>query len=106
MAKCLVIFEDEKSGNFNPLALLRPVYFLRPGIRTLAEKILDDFDGYHPNFFCRPEIAAITSELTRIPVNNFEDKDFEEIIFINGRVRYNHEFIRGHDERSTIPSTV
>jgi len=94
MAKCLIIFEDEKADNFNPLTLLRPVYFLRPGIRTLSEKILDGFDEYHPNFFCRPELAGVTSERTRIPVNDFEDKDFEETIFINGRVKFNKDFIR------------
>jgi len=94
MAKCLIIFEDDKSANFNPVALLRPVFYLRPGIRTLAEKIIDSFDGYNPYYFCRPEIAALAAEKTRIPVNSFEDKGYDEYTFVNGRIRHNQEFVR------------
>jgi len=94
MAKCLIIFEDEKSGNFNPLTFLRPVFSLRPGIRTLAEKLIDGFDNYQPHYFCRPEIAHLAAEIGRIPVNKFEDKGYDEYIFVNGRVRYNAEFVR------------
>lgn len=93
MAKCLIIFEDEAYANFNPLALLRPVFMLRPGIRALAEKIIDCFDGYQPHYFCRPEIAELTSGNCRIPVNRFEDKGYDEYIFVNGRIRHNIEFV-------------
>ncbi len=89
----LVIFEDEKYLNFYPLTSLRPTYFLRPGIRYLFEKFVDAFDGYRPFLFCRPEMSDIISSQTQIPVNKFEDADFEEVTFINGRVKYNQEFI-------------
>jgi len=91
-SKGLVIFEDEVVANFNPLALLRPVYFLRPGIRNLSERIIDDFENYQPHLFCRPEIAAITAEQTKIPVNRFTLDDPVEIIFVNGRVAWSTEF--------------
>ncbi|UCD93399.1 MAG: hypothetical protein JSU69_06385 [Candidatus Zixiibacteriota bacterium] len=93
MAKCIVIFEDGRYPNFHPLTHLRPVYFLRPGIRTLFEKIINAFKGYTPHLFCRPEIAAITSEKTRIPVNRFEDIGFEEVVFVNGGIRYSRDFM-------------
>lgn len=94
MAKCLIIFEDETSSNFNPLALMRPVFMLRPGIRTLAEKIIDGFDGYQAQYFCRPELAPVVAEDCRIPVNRFEDKGYDEYVFVNGRIRFNVDFIR------------
>ena len=93
MKKALIIFEDSDSHNLTPLTLLRPSYFLRPGIRFLYEKYLDNFNEYKPFLFCRSEIADLTSQMTTIPVNRFVDDDFEEIIFINGRVKENPEFM-------------
>jgi len=93
MKNALVIFEDEKYVNFYPLTHLRPTYFLRPGIRYLYEKYVDAFKDNKPFLFCRPELADLVSSQTTIPVNNFENENFEEIIFVNGRVKYNPEFI-------------
>jgi len=93
MKNGLVIFEDDKYVDFYPLTHLRPIYFLRPGIRYLFEKIIDAFEEYHSFLFCRPELIDIVSSQTHIPVNKFENADFEELIFINGRVKYNNEFI-------------
>jgi UDP-N-acetylglucosamine diphosphorylase/glucosamine-1-phosphate N-acetyltransferase len=98
MKNGVVIFEDEKFENFYPLTHLRPVYFLRPGIRFLFEKIVDDFEGYKPFLFCRPELADITSEMTKHPVNDFNDPDLEEIVFVNGRVRHNRDFMKALKE--------
>ncbi|MFH2035760.1 MAG: putative sugar nucleotidyl transferase [Candidatus Zixiibacteriota bacterium] len=98
MKKSIVIFEDEKAVDFYPLTLIRPVYFLRPGIRSLYERFFDSFSGYSPNFFCRSEIADYTSEKTPISVNGFKDIDAEEIIFINGRLKYSLEFINALKE--------
>ena len=93
MKNGLVIFEDEKYGNFYPLTHLRPTYFLRPGIRYLFEKIVDAFEECSPFLFCRPGLVDIISQQTRLPVNKFEEADFEEITFINGRIKYSPEFI-------------
>jgi UDP-N-acetylglucosamine diphosphorylase/glucosamine-1-phosphate N-acetyltransferase len=93
MAKCVIVFEDGRYSNFHPLTHLRPVYFLRPGIRALFEKIIDNFKGYTVHLFCRPEIAAITSEKTGFPVNRFEDIGFEEVVFVNGAFRYSRDFM-------------
>ncbi len=93
MKNGLVIFEDEKYANFYPLTHLRPTYFLRPGIRYMFEKIVDAFEECRPFLFCRPELVDIISSQTQLPVNKFKDDDFEGVIFINGRVKFNPEFI-------------
>lgn len=94
MENRLIIFEDDKYEQFYPLTHLRPVYFLRPGIRTLSERVIDAFPDYKPSLICRPELEGIVAEETIIPVNKFEDKKFDEIIFINGRVKLNPDFTK------------
>jgi UDP-N-acetylglucosamine diphosphorylase/glucosamine-1-phosphate N-acetyltransferase len=88
MKKGLIIYEDEGYENFYPLTMLRPVFLLRAGIRSLYEKIIDSFDGFVPFLFCRPEISDITSERAKIPVNRYKTDDYSELIFINGRIRF------------------
>jgi UDP-N-acetylglucosamine diphosphorylase/glucosamine-1-phosphate N-acetyltransferase len=92
MNKGLVIFEDSNFADFYPLTWLRPIYFLRPGIRYQFEKIIDYFKDYKPHLFCRPELAELTSTMTKYPVNKFERTDFEELTFVNGRLCFTREF--------------
>ncbi len=92
MENRVIIFEDDKYDQFYPLTHLRPVYFLRPGIRTLAERLIDVFPDYKPSLICRPELEGVVSETTSIPVNKFEDKKPDEIIFINGRIKLDPDF--------------
>ncbi len=92
MTKKLIVFEDELFANFLPLTHLRPVYFLRPGIRFLYERIVDAFPDFSPHLFCRPEIAGITMNMTEYPVNTVDEKETDEILFINGRIRISPEF--------------
>jgi UDP-N-acetylglucosamine diphosphorylase / glucose-1-phosphate thymidylyltransferase / UDP-N-acetylgalactosamine diphosphorylase / glucosamine-1-phosphate N-acetyltransferase / galactosamine-1-phosphate N-acetyltransferase len=93
MNHALIIFEDEKYVDFYPLTHLRPTYFLRPGIRFLFEKYVDVFSDYRHFLFCRPELVDIVSSQTTIPINKFEVGEYEATIFVNGRVKYNPEFI-------------
>ncbi len=92
MNNALIIFEDNNCTDFYPLTYMRPVYFLRAGIRNQFEKIFGNFEGYKPFLFCRPEIAELTAEQTKFPVNSFKDENFDELIFINGRLRINKDF--------------
>lgn len=92
MKKCLIIYEDSKSPDFYPLTLLRPVYFLRPGVRYLFEKIVDGFEGYKPHLFCRREISPVLRENTRLSVNRLDELDSDEFVFVNGRIRFNKDF--------------
>jgi UDP-N-acetylglucosamine diphosphorylase/glucosamine-1-phosphate N-acetyltransferase len=86
MNKYLFIFEDNKAANFAPLTHLRPIYYLRPGIRPIYQSILDSFSTYKPVFFCRSELEEIVSDRLSTSVNRFDSGGKCEIIAINGRV--------------------
>jgi len=86
MPSQLIIFEDKTVENFNPLTHIRPVYFLRPGIKFLYEKIADCFSDHNPSLHCRPELREVASELSDLPVNNYDIGEGPETVFVNGRV--------------------
>lgn len=87
MPKELFVFEDNQYTNFYPLTLLRPVYFLRPGIRYLHETISNNFIGYNTNLFCRENLASLMSEQTTCPINKTDFSDTDETVLINGRIK-------------------
>ncbi|MDX9925049.1 MAG: putative sugar nucleotidyl transferase [Ignavibacteriaceae bacterium] len=79
MEKILIIFEDVKYKNLLPLVYLRPVFDLRTGVFSLADKIKLSFQGYSLFYSAREYL-----------MDNFErftpDSDSSEILFINGRL--------------------
>ncbi|MGH8004134.1 MAG: putative sugar nucleotidyl transferase [Limisphaerales bacterium] len=83
MAKYLAVFEDANFADFFPLTLSRPVWNLRFGIGTLAERIIRAFPEHKPLFFCRPEVAFVAEGLGA--VNPEWPKDCQEVLLINGR---------------------
>ncbi len=87
MERRVVVFEDNHASDFYPLTKIRPVYFLRPGIIPLMEKIIKCFSDYRPVLFCRPELASLVAESTEIPVNGLGLKAPGEILFVNGAIR-------------------
>jgi UDP-N-acetylglucosamine diphosphorylase/glucosamine-1-phosphate N-acetyltransferase len=92
MDKIIIIFEDDRNINFHPLTHIRPVYFLRCGIRTLLEKIIDFFPSYRPHLFCRPELEKLIAEQTDYPINRIMAAGSTEVLFINGRLRISSDF--------------
>jgi len=82
MSKYLAIFEDSNFADFYPLTLSRPVWGLRFGIGTLAERIIRNFSAYKPLLFCRREVAFASAEFG--PTNPEWPKDCEELLLING----------------------
>jgi UDP-N-acetylglucosamine diphosphorylase/glucosamine-1-phosphate N-acetyltransferase len=70
----IVIFEDEGYKNFLPLTWTRPVYQLRCGINTLAEKIARHYPKAKVHFSCRYYLPG--EKLMRLGRG----------LFINGRV--------------------
>jgi UDP-N-acetylglucosamine diphosphorylase/glucosamine-1-phosphate N-acetyltransferase len=70
----LIIYEDEGYKNFLPLTWTRPVYDLRCGINTLAEKIVRQYPKAKVDYSCR----------YYLPGNKL--MKFEKGLFINGRV--------------------
>ncbi len=83
MTKYLAVFEDANFADFFPLALSRPVWGLRFGIGTLAERVVRAFPEHKPLFFCRPEVAFNAEGLGA--VNPEWPKDCQELVLVNGR---------------------
>lgn len=83
MAKYLAVFEDANFADFFPLTLSRPVWGLRFGIGTLAERITRAFPQHKPLFFCRPEVAFAAEGGGS--VNPEWPKDCQEVLLVNGR---------------------
>jgi UDP-N-acetylglucosamine diphosphorylase/glucosamine-1-phosphate N-acetyltransferase len=80
----IVLFEDEKHINFEPLIYYRPVYELVCGANTLREKIERAYPGLKVVLHCRKYLEELLkSQNPSIEVNNFSD---DEVLFINGRV--------------------
>lgn len=70
----IIIYEDEGHKNFLPLTWTRPVYDLRCGINTLAEKIVRQY----------PKVKIDYSHRYYLPGQKL--MKFEKGLFINGRV--------------------
>jgi len=80
----IVLFEDEKHINFEPLIYYRPVYELVCGASTLREKIERAYHGLKIVLHCRKYLEKLLkSQVSSIEINNFSD---DEILFINGRL--------------------
>ncbi len=92
MSKALLIFEDDYYQNFFPLTILRPTYFLRPGIRRQFEVISDSFKQYHANLCCRHDISKLVAEQTNMPVNSPDLAKADEVIMVNGCLRADQNF--------------
>jgi len=58
----VVIFEDMKHSRFYPLSYLRPVFALRCGRTTLAEKIIRQCPGAQVAWFLREELREVCAE--------------------------------------------
>ncbi|MCK4618052.1 hypothetical protein KAT45_04010, partial [Candidatus Aerophobetes bacterium] len=86
MNRVLCIFEDKKVRNFYPLTLTRPVYELRCGISTLWEKI-NQISEENPHLLCRQYLSLVTSQrIKKARVNQLQDLNDEDILFVNGRL--------------------
>jgi UDP-N-acetylglucosamine diphosphorylase/glucosamine-1-phosphate N-acetyltransferase len=86
MAKKLYIFEDGKFDQFFPLTYNRPVYELICGISRIKDKIASLFPEAEIILLCRDYLENVLKIKTSQNVNNFDIKDEDELLFINGRV--------------------
>ena len=83
----ICIFEDDKTEQFKPLTLSRPVYDLVCGINTLREKIERHFPGGKISLHCRKYLVeSVKTHNPKIVVNKILD---DECLFINGRILFN-----------------
>jgi UDP-N-acetylglucosamine diphosphorylase/glucosamine-1-phosphate N-acetyltransferase len=80
----LCIYEDIESASFGPLTLLRPVFALRCGIFTLAEKLALAFPEARLYLLTRPHLEEWTRQL--FPDAEVAEPSTEETMFVNGRL--------------------
>jgi UDP-N-acetylglucosamine diphosphorylase/glucosamine-1-phosphate N-acetyltransferase len=86
MSRKLFIFEDDKYDQFFPLTYNRPVYELLCGITKIREKITFLFPDAEVVLLCRDYLENVLAERTKQKVNQFNFKEEDEILLINGRV--------------------
>jgi UDP-N-acetylglucosamine diphosphorylase/glucosamine-1-phosphate N-acetyltransferase len=79
------IFEDNNHGNFEPVSFLRPIYEIKTGVFSNAERL--DFlpgKGGETDYYCRKELKELLSEQKKKTVNTLTKN--EDYLFINGRI--------------------
>jgi UDP-N-acetylglucosamine diphosphorylase/glucosamine-1-phosphate N-acetyltransferase len=86
MAKKLYIFEDDKFDQFFPLTYNRPVYELLCGISRIKDKTSLFFPEAEVILLCRDYLERVLQSKTGQKINDFNIKNEDEILFINGRV--------------------
>jgi len=80
----IILFEDVSFEQFEPVSLLRPLYDIKTGVFSNAER-LKYIAGNKNNigFFCRPELSLLLREKHNVAVNGLQK---ENTFFINGRI--------------------
>jgi UDP-N-acetylglucosamine diphosphorylase/glucosamine-1-phosphate N-acetyltransferase len=86
MSRKLFIFEDDKYDQFFPLTYNRPVCELLCGITKIREKISSLFPDAEAILLCRDYLVKVLEDKTKHKVNQFNVKDDDEVLLINGRV--------------------
>ena len=87
MALTICLYEDPSYKNFFPITHLRPVYFLRPGIFPLYQKVTQHFKFDSLFFQARDQLAPLVAEQEKdYPVNMLRKGD-GNVLFLNGRVK-------------------
>jgi UDP-N-acetylglucosamine diphosphorylase/glucosamine-1-phosphate N-acetyltransferase len=80
----LCLYEDATVASFGPLALLRPVFALRCGVFTLAEKLVRAFPDAPLHLLVRPEMEEWARLL--YPAASVGEPPASETLFVNGRL--------------------
>jgi len=81
----LVIVEDHRYDNLYPLTYMRPVFELRCGATSLAEKIQHAANADSVAYFVRDWLRESYADKTHAPVNDMSQLE-GEVLFVNGRL--------------------
>ncbi len=93
----ILVYEDNGYRNLFPVAMMRPVYFIRTGVSNVIGRI-EDFTGnkYSRSLHCRSYMAGYIRSICKYKINEIEKDDY---LLINGRAVINEEamkhFIKG-----------
>jgi UDP-N-acetylglucosamine diphosphorylase/glucosamine-1-phosphate N-acetyltransferase len=80
----------EKRFHFNPLALSRPIWELRCGITSLAEKLIDKIGATDVACFVPPYMADAYRARTTRPVNDPASLVGDDLLVVDARVIAEH----------------
>lgn len=101
----LILFDEacERRGNFYPLALSRPIWELRCGITSLAEKLISKVGAADVACFVPPYLAQAyrARASLKAPVNDPATLAGEDLLLVNGRLK-----AAGFNVAPTGPSEV
>jgi len=89
----IVLFEDSKHLDFQPLSKTRPLHYLRCGARLLFEKYFEQFKSCTFHFLHRPEFNYLHQNLTA-PFSSDNTTLDSGFIAINIRILLNEELIQ------------
>jgi len=82
----LVIFEDGTYENFYPIALSRPVFELKNGFCSLADKVRRQFPSAAVGYFCRDYLAETVKSRVDGPVNDIGFLKGDDLLLVNARL--------------------
>ncbi len=85
----LVIFEDiAAAANFYPISLSRPVFEMRCGIFSLAEKIARRLQTSPSAYLCRSYLTTTFKRRTgTVAVNDLAGVKNDTVLMVNGQVK-------------------
>jgi len=101
MRLILVDLPGERRVNFYPLALCRPIWELRCGMTSLADKLVDKVCPMEVACFVPPYMAEVYRRQTTWPVNDPASLTGDDLLVLSGRVKAG-----GLDLDSTGPGQV
>lgn len=82
----VVFFEDDKSEQLSPLALLRPVFELVCGTCSLRERLVRQLGIDEWSVFIREHLVETYREIhPQVPINDFSGEGRTPLLLINGR---------------------
>ncbi len=87
MRLILLDLPSEKRINFYPLALCRPIWELRCGMTSLAEKLVAKIGDADVACFVPPYMAESYRAKTRWPVNDLKALAGDDLLLVSGRVK-------------------
>ncbi len=79
--------QTDKRYHFNPLALSRPIWELRYGITSLAEKLIAAIGPTGVACFVPPYMAEVYKSRTDWPVNDPQSLQGDDLLIVSARVR-------------------
>ena len=92
---------NEKRSNFSPLALSRPIWELRCGMSTLAEKLITKIGAADVACFVPPYMAEVYRASSSWAVNDRASLQSDDLLLVNARVKAS-----GFSVEATGPSRI